>query len=262
MSSTAVITTEGHRIIAILNIVQSRIEQLLPNSKDFLKYRDEILKNDNRHEIKVLIDTEAKLKSKKGCLERRIDEIKHNEKKKDFVDARAKLYITGNKLKEVTRQLNRIFCDTGSVIENEAKLQTLFRWIKQKLERDEIEAILLGQKDTILSGIATKDNEVMMKKYSSLQSEISLVRKGFDEIMLEEKSLESLLQKLQEVETHLDLYRQGQGRPDRVLSSNMAELKECRLREFAQKKMQLREEISELKFHCSFAFLKDEDYLC
>ena len=124
-----------------MNNVQSQIEQIQPNTRDFLKYRNEILKSDDREESKVLINTEVKLHRKKDRLERRISDIKYSEKKKDFVDARAKLYVSANKLKEVTRQLNRILCEAGTVVENQAKLQTLFGWMKEKLERNQIEAV-------------------------------------------------------------------------------------------------------------------------
>jgi hypothetical protein len=241
-------TIQGIRSLIILQNLQNQIEQHLPTIKDFFKYRDEILKSEGWDETQILIKTEESLRVKKDYLENRINETKEGEKKKEFVDTRAKLHTTTNKLKDVSKQLNRILCETRAVTENELKLQHVFSWINEKLERDSIESFLLSQNSIISSGTAIEKNQRMTKVYGSLQNEMAEMKKRASNITIKEAGLQTLRTKIEQVEGDLKAYMQGTNTALLSHRVEMNQMKESKVREFQQLELQFREEIGESLF--------------
>lgn len=239
-------TVQGYRNLFVLRNLQNRIGKLLPNSKDFCEYRNEILIYEDIIDSKTLIDNEASLREEKGRLEKRIKEVKDDVKKKEFVVTRANLNTTTKNLRDVSKRLNRLLCETRTVIENEMKLQSIFAWLKDKLESDDIiQTFLTGQNGHIVSRTTIEKNQTMMAIYISLQNDISRLKNRHNMISLKRTELEALSKEIERVERDLKSHSQLlDGSPDSHRSEK-SHLKESRVREFRQVEAEMREDISE-----------------
>lgn len=237
-------TIEGYRCHVILHRLQYQIGQLLPNIKDFFEYRDEILRNEIWNETKGLVGTEESLRQKNDWLEKRMNQIKDCEKKKEFVDTRAKLQSTRSKLKDVSKLLSRIFSESSAVMDNEAKLRKVFDWMNQKLERDSIETFLTSQTgDIVPSKIAIENNQNMTDTHASLQSDITTLKKRSNRIAFDDAELLAISERIKQIQRDIQEYREGKNEALRSHRVQMDQMKEAAVRENKQIEIQKREEI-------------------
>lgn len=201
-------TVQGCRSLFVLRNLQNRIGKLLPNSKDFCEYRNEILNDENITDSKALIDNEERLRQEKDRLEKLIEEVKDDEKKKEFVVTRSKLNTTRTNLRDISKRLNRLLYETKTVVENEMKLQSIFLWLKEKLGSDDIQNFLEGQHDgSNVSRTTIEKNQAMMTIYISLQSDISKLKNRHTAISLKRIELESISKEIEQSERNLKSYQ-------------------------------------------------------
>lgn len=241
-------TVQGCRSLFVLRNLQNRIGKLLPNSKDFCEYRNEILNDENITDSKALIDNEERLRQEKDRLEKLIEEVKDDEKKKEFVVTRSKLNTTRTNLRDISKRLNRLLYETKTVVENEMKLQSIFLWLKEKLGSDDIQNFLEGQHDgSNVSRTTIEKNQAMMTIYISLQSDISKLKNRHTAISLKRIELESISKEIEQSERNLKSYQKCSDGGLNSHNSEKSQMKESKVREFREVEDEIKEEINKTK---------------
>lgn len=234
-------TTIGSRNLLVLENLQQRLEKILPTAKDFGKYRYEILNEDPSVRTKSLINNEERLQRLHQELDQHMQNVKDNQKKKEFVDVRAKLHTTTNNLKEVSRKLNRVLCESISVTENGGKLQTTFGWMKQKLEKQEVEAYLLGENEPVLASVLTTEKiQNIMNLHTSLQTDISKLMERQRSITLKKAEVEAMYEQIQQNEKEIK-HKTEQGSSSFI--AKMSQARDSKLSEFQQMQNRVRDKM-------------------
>ncbi len=240
-------TVTGQRCLLILESLQHNIEQLQPTTKDFCKYRNQILSEEkNKLDSQKLLDHESHLLQEQGCLEKYMLKVKDNEKKKEYVDAQSKLNRINNNLKNITRELNKMLFESVSVLENGMKLRNLFGWLKQKLERNDIEASIQGQEVHTKSITTAEKSQELMKIHDKLQNEIITLKKRHNQVVLTKAEIEALSEATVEMEKDLEQKKvEGSNRK----KAQLIQMKDLTLKQFKVTEESMRQQLR--KFKCT-----------
>jgi hypothetical protein len=237
-------TVSGYRSLLILESLQHNIEQLQPTHKDFLKYRNQILSEErNKLDSQKLLDHELYLLQEQECLDKHMLKVKDNEKKKEFVDARSKLNITKKNLKNVSRQLNKMLFESEGVLENGMKLQNEFGWLKQKLERKDVEASFLGQEVHTESIATAEKSEKMMAIHDKLQNEILTLKKRHNQVALTKAEIKALSEATVEMEKD---FKQRKAEGSNSKRAQLNQMKALKLKEFKVKEESMKKHLRKL----------------
>lgn len=170
MSSNDTNNKRMNRILLLARYIQNKIDDNTPNAKEFLQFRNEIIKS-NCTNLKVDLDHECDLIEKQDELKQRLDKIKESQtggNKTEFVTLNAKIQVTEKEIKESTRLLNRLFLEHVVVQENLDKILTDVAWIKNRLEEDEIRNYI-GNK-----GVSYTETVIELKDRTKVKEKVLL----------------------------------------------------------------------------------------
>lgn len=241
-------TVTGHRCLLILERLQHGIVQLQPTTKDFCKYRNQILTEEqNKLDSQKLLDHEAYLLQEQDSLEKYMIKVKDNEKKKEFVDIQSKLITTQNSLKNMTRQLNKMLFESEAVLENGMKLQNVFGWLKQKLERNDVEASLLGQELLTKSITTAEKSQELMKIHDKLQNEIITLKKRHNQVVLKKAEIEAISEATVEMEKD---FKQKKTEWSNRKKAQLIQMKDTKLKQFNVTEETMKEKLRKCTSDC------------
>lgn len=242
------------RCLPIIKELSVKIDAALPTIKDFCKYRSDILKEEQTLDSIALLQNEESLQKEIDRLEKRIIDVKDDEKKKDFVNSQVKLNATKNDLANVSKQLNhRLLLETKAVTDNEAKFKSSFSWIQKQLDIDCIDDLILqdGQdtKNCIVNPTrqqtTIEKSRTMMKFFNTLQSDVTSLKNKIDILLREEIELDRRREVIKVVQGELDTCRKqhiNNGKfNDYVITMNQN--KADKLRQMKQVEILLKEDL-------------------
>lgn len=236
-------TVGGSRCLLIAKHLQSEIESQIPSTKDFFAYRNELLHEENSVEIDALLSCEEKLHSKILCLNKRIDDLKDGHKKKELVCTRTSLQTTENKLKDVTKRLNRKLSDSRSIVENERRVHFIFHWMIHSFEKEAIRCCTSHEAPFVSRDTAVKRFRNALDLYSSVQSKLKKEKERSEDIESKEGSCRAIEESVGEIEKHLEKYIQGVNPSILEVKTKLYEKKQTSMREFAFSEKRTKEEL-------------------
>ena len=231
MTMNALKTVEGSRCLLLLQHLQAQLKALIPNTKDFFDYRNELLQEENSPEIDELLSCEHELRSKMQYLSNRMHEVKDEDKRKDLVCTRAALQTTEKKSKDVSKQLNRILVDSKSIVENHRKIQSIIHWMKQKLNID-VDNRLLCLETPISRKTALSKFRDVFALYSSLQGKLREEKERALYVESKVNELATVQDEVNQIERRLSDYCGGSVSSVLERKSRFYEKKESSLREY------------------------------
>ena len=236
---------DGFRCMFILKHLQNLLDDSIPTTRDFCKYRNEILQDENLSDCQVLVDREASLSEEVHRLEKQLQEVKDHAKKKVYVDTRARLYTVKNNIKEVSRHLNKLFCESTVVVDNVARLQSVFGLLKQKLDRKDVEMYLKALEDPNISTTLSEKKESVVNLYTSLQREMAALKLRQNASALKKAEIESIKNETLEIERELIRKKNIDPLNHR---ERINQMKESRLQEMELAERDIKVEIGEKYF--------------
>lgn len=244
MTMNVLKTVEGSRCLFLIQHLQTQLEALIPNTKDFFEYRNELLQEENSPEIDELLSCEHELHSKMQYLGNRMHEVKDEDKRKDLVCTRASLQTTENKLKDVSKQLNRILVDSRCIVENHRKSQSIIHWMKQKLDID-VDHDLLCLETPISRETALNKFRDVFALYSSLQGQLRMEKERALYVESKVNELAKVQDAVNQIERSLSDYCGGSVPSVLERKSRFYENKESTLREYKITEESFHEELGE-----------------
>lgn len=202
-----VIEKSNDQTLYIFRSLQGELQRLNLSQYDFLKYRQNIVRESQEKDLRDMFRNELELLSEQNELENKIKQVQSDENKISLVLTRSRSKVISEMQRDNTKQMNHLILSNPLIVQNSIKLQDTINWIKQRLEPECLSDILANNSYKAKLETTLQKKAKILEREQQLMNEVRSLEAQFKVLDKDEMSINHIRKEAQDVQHQIATYK-------------------------------------------------------